>query len=517
MTGLSEQAALCNSPRCIHVVAAISWLLVFLGSGSMSGEVRLPAVLANHMVIQRDEPVHLWGRADAGEQVHVNFRGHNASATTGPLGRWSVYLPSGDAGGPFSLSIEGKNRIELTDVLVGDLWLASGQSNMEFPMMVNPPWTNGVRDAKTEIAAANEPAIRLFQVKQNTSNYPLDDLVAKQSWTACTPQSVAGFSAVAYFFGRDLLAAEKVPIGLIESSVGGTPAESWTSMDALTSNPLLMPVFAARARMMDSLTTIQLQQAVEERGREQAKSHGTIPVASPWRPDPATWAPSALFNAMIAPLTPFPLRGVIWYQGESNTDVERAPIYAHLFPAMIEDWRAHWAQGNFPFLFVQIANYNSTDDWPTVRDAQRQTLALANTGMAVTVDIGEPANIHPKNKQEVGRRLALWARAISYGERVEDSGPLFRQAVPEGSGMQVLFDHRGRGLIAKNGALHGFELAGPDRKFVPATAIISGEGVQVTSDSIPHPVYVRYGWATAPEVNLYNREDLPASPFTTAP
>lgn len=489
---------------------------LLLACSTSRSEVTLPSVPADHMVLQRDRPVHLWGMADPGERVRVSFRGHMGDATADSLGRWSLYLPPGDAGGPFPLSIQGKNRIDFADILVGDLWLASGQSNMEFPMVNNPPWTDGVQNAKAEIASANYPKLRLFQVKVNSSGFPLDDLVAKQTWVACTPGSVAGFSAVAYFFGRELLQKEQVPIGLIGSDVGGTPAEAWTSLDALTTDPSLMPVFSARAHMMDDASLVLLQQKTEAAEIAKAKTAGKKPVESHWRPDPTTWAPGALFNAMIAPLTPLPLRGVIWYQGESNTDQERAPIYAHLFKTMIEDWRAHWSQGDFPFLFVQIANFKSADDWPTVREAQLQTLAVAHTGMAVTIDIGEAAKIHPTDKQDVGHRLALWARSDSYHEQIEDSGPLFRQAVPDGAQMLAWFDHAGSGLVAKGGALRGFEVAGADHRFVPATATIEGDSVRVASSKVPSPVYLRYGWAAVPDCNLYNGEGLPASPFTSA-
>ena len=515
MSRKQEEIGTFNHSRRHRLVGAALGVLLMAAITSAGAEVTLPSVLADHMVLQRDRPVHLWGKAGPGEQVRVGFREHQASTAADMLGRWSLYLPAADAGGPFTLTIQGKNRIEFTDVLVGDLWLASGQSNMEFPMANNPPWMDGVQNFQSEIAAADHPKLRIFKVKTNTSGSPMDDLTAQQTWTACTPGTVTDFSAVAYFFGRELLEREKVPIGLIESNVGGTPAEAWTSLDALTSDSSLMPVFAARAHMMDQQAKVLLQQKAEKVEIEQAKVEGKAPIQPPWRPDPATWEPAALFNAMIAPLTPLPLRGVIWYQGESNTDPARAPIYAHLFQTMIHDWREHWAQGDFPFLYVQIANFSSVDDWPAVREAQRQTLAVAETGMAVTIDIGNAAKIHPTDKQNVGHRLALWARAISYGERIEDSGPLFRQAVPEGTRMQVSFDHAGNGLVAKGGALRGFEVAGADMKFVPAVAMIVGDGVQASSTSVPMPAYVRYGWAAAPECNLYNVEGLPASPFTS--
>jgi len=485
--------------------------LIFL-SPLIQAEVTLPNVLADHMVIQRNKPVHMWGNADPGEKVVVSFRGQQGSATADDLGRWSVYLSPGDAGGPFTLTVQGKNAITLNDVLVGDLWIASGQSNMEFPMS-KTDWGLGTKNSEEEIAAANYPQLRLFHVEEATSDYPMTDVAAK-TWTACTPQSVGGFSAVAYFFGRDLLQKVKVPIGLIETDWGGTPAESWTSLQALSSNSL-MPVFAARAHMMRDESATLLEQKYEKQQQAADIAAGRPARKSAWHPDPNSWAPSALFNAMIAPFTPLPIRGAIWYQGESNADPDRAPLYSTLFPAMIEDWRSQWAQGDFPFLFVQIANYITDADSPTVRDAQRKTLALANTGMAVTIDIGDPNNIHPVDKQDVGYRLALWARVLSYGEHIEDSGPLFRQGVPDGNKMRVWFDHSNSGIVVRGDQLHGFEVAGTDGKFAPATAKIDGDSILAWSDAVPSPVYVRYGWAANPQCNLYNRDGLPASPFTS--
>ena len=476
-------------------------------------EVKLPTVLAAHMVIQRDKPVHVWGAADAGEQVTVTFRGNHASTTASEIGRWSLYLPPGAAGGPFTLTVQGKNTITLNDVLVGDLWVASGQSNMEFPM--DPTmWSHGPFHAQQEIAAANHPRLRLFHVENTFADYPMDDVKAT-TWTPATPESVLTFSAVGYFFGRDLLEKEQVPIGIVEANWGGTPAEAWTSLKALSADSSLMPVFAARAGMMDPQAETLLKQKVEAKEVADAKAAGKTPPVFPWHPDPNPWAPAALFNGMIAPITPLPIRGVIWYQGESNTDAMRAPIYGHLFETMIRDWRAQWALGDFPFLYVQIANFISPDEWATVREGQRKTLALANTGMAVTIDIGNPDNVHPQDKQSVGHRLALWAEDLSYGAHVEDSGPLFRQAVPENGAMHIWFDHAASGLMAKGGELQGFEVAGPDGKFVIATAAISGEDVIAKSASVAQPMYVRYGWASNPQCNLFNKAGLPASPFSS--
>lgn len=481
----------------------------------VNAEVTLPSVLADHMVIQRDKPIHLWGNADPGEQVTVSFRGHQAATTADTLGRWSLYLPPANAGGPFTLTIQGKNTITWTDVLVGDVWIASGQSNMEFPVE-KTDWSRGALNSKQEISAANYPRLRLFHVNDVVSDYPMTDVAAK-TWTACTPQSVGDFSAAAYFFGRDLLENEKVPIGLIETDWGGTPAEAWTSLNALSADPSLMPVFAARAQMMDGQAKVVLQLKKEARQQEAAKAAGKPPIEFDWHPDTNSWAPAALFNAMIAPLTPLPIRGAIWYQGESNTDKDRAPIYSKLFQTMIQDWRAHWAQGNFPFIFAQIANYKTTpgDGWPIVRDGQRKTLSLVNTGMAVTIDIGDADNIHPRDKQNVGHRLALWARVLSYGEHIEDSGPLFTQAVPQGNAMRVWFSHAASGIMAKGGELHGFEVAGSDGKFMPATAKVDGDTVLASTSAVAAPVYVRYGWAANPQCNLYNGVGLPASPFTS--
>ena len=474
-------------------------------------DVSLPAVLAEHMVIQRGLPVHIWGSAAAGEAVAVAFRGETRDTTADQLGRWSLYLPPVEAGGPFELSVKGQNRIELKDVLVGDVWVASGQSNMEMRVQ-------SVAHAQDEIAAAKYPRIRLFQALQKVSDYPLEDIAA-HTWTDCNPETVAHFSAAAYFFGRHLQQKLDIPIGLIETDWGGTPADAWTSLHSLAADAALMPVFAEWARMNDDhATTILERQKADrewERAVEKAKAEGAQPPPHPWRPNmDNSWMPAGLFNAMIAPLTRFPIRGAIWYQGESNTSAERAPLYARLFQTMIRDWRRAWGQGDFPFLFVQIANFHTGPDgfWPDVRDAQRRTLALANTGMAVTIDIGNPKDVHPTDKQDVGLRLALAARAISYGEKIEYSGPLYRQATPESGALRVWFDHAGT-LKAKGGDLTGFEVAGANRKFLPATARIDGATVVVSNADVPAPVYVRYGWSSDPECNLYNAEDLPASPF----
>ena len=467
----------------------------------------LPHILTDHMVVQRGFPVHLWGSASPGEQVSVQFRGETRATQADTAGQWSVFFPPGDAGGPFDLDIRGQNTITLHDVLVGEVWIASGQSNMEFPLL-------RADDAPGEIAAANFPRIRLLTVDRETSDYPLPDMTAKP-WTACTPDSISHFSAVAYYFARHLQdKLNGVPIGLIESNWGGTPAEAWTSLPALSADAGLMPVYSSWAGMMQSQSRSLAARAQQLAKWEAAGKKGD----RPWSPnEDNSWKPGGLYNAMIAPLTPFAIRGAIWYQGESNASKERASLYERLFQTMIRDWRANWGEGDFPFLFVQLADYTAGNDgsWPTVREAQRQALGLTHTGMAVTIDIGNPKDIHPKNKKDVGTRLALAALAIAYHQKLEYSGPLFRQATPEGNAIRVWFDHATR----LSGATKGFEVAGADRKFKPAEARIVSQNydisVLVSSPEVPSPVYVRYGWSDVPDCCLVNSDHLPASPFSS--
>lgn len=492
--------------------ARIAALAILVFSAVLArAEIRLPSFFADHMVVQRNLPVHVWGMATQNETVSVTFRGETQQATTDPLGRWSVYLKPGKAGGPFSMVVQGSNTITLEDVLVGDVWIASGQSNMEFPMAQG--MNRGVNNEKAEIAAANYPQIRLLDIEPRSSDYPLSDEAIRHAWSACTPATVAQFSAVGYLFARDLQQHEHIPIGVIDDTWGGTIAEAWTSLDALSANASLMPVFAWRAKLMDALPTVLLQEKKEQQEAESAQAAGKPLPKFPWRPDPASWKPAGLYNAMIAPLTPFAIKGVIWYQGESNDNPESVPIYGTLFKTMIQDWRNHWAEGAFPFLFVQLPNWNPGATWPELRAQQTEALALKNTGMAVTIDVGDSDNIHPKDKQDVALRLSLAARAIAYGEPIEYSGPIFRQVTEEGRSLRVWFDHTKGGLTSKNGVLRGFEVAGSNQKYFPAQATIDGDTVAVSSPSVPVPVAVRYGWAANPDCNLYNGANLPALPF----
>lgn len=466
------------------------------------------------MVLQRDQPIHLWGWSEPGETVSAQLNGTAQTATGDALGHWSLFLPPQHAGGPVQLTIQASNTIVLDDILIGDVWFASGQSNMEMPLE-GFPGNAVVANADAEIRGANQPKLRLLLVKKKTSDYPVRDYEA--AWTACTPETAAKFSAVAYFFGKQIAEHEQVPIGLIDSTWGGTPAEAWVSMEGLASDASLMPVFAEWARMANEQADVPRLLAAEKREDEAARKANRPAPSHQWHPNPASWGPAALFNGMIAPAVEFRIKGVIWYQGESNSTRSRGNLYEKLFPALISDWRAHWHEGDFPFLFVQISSFTSGphETWPIVREAQRRTLSLRDTGMAVTIDIGDPTNVHPANKQDVGARLALAARALAYGEKVEYSGPTYRETAVDGKSVRVWFDHTSGGLTAKGGSLEGFEVAGDDRHFAPATATIDGESVVVTSDRVSAPRFVRYGWANAPVVNLYNGSGLPASPFTS--
>ncbi len=475
-------------------------------------EVRLPGIFSSHMVLQRDMPIHIWGEAAPAEQVTVSFQNSTASVMADESGRWSLYLSPRPAGGPFTLSVRASNTLQFDDILIGDIWMASGQSNMELPLKGYDPNTQ-IQNAANEIAAANYPQMRLLLVQHDASDFPLGN-PKTSGWSICNPESARSFSAVAYFFGRAILQQEHVPIGLIDASWGGSPAEAWTSLDAIGSDSALMPIFSNRAVRMD------------REGSQQRLVSASTDAAAPgvqqeWHSAQASWHPAALYNAMIAPFTPLSIRGVIWYQGESNSSPAMAPLYARLFAALIQDWRARWHQANLPFLYVQLSAYGGSpkDEWGVLRQAQFDTLHLTNTGMAVTIDIGNEHNVHPADKQDVGARLALLARRMSYKEDLVASGPLFRYAYPADGAMHVAFENCA-GLKA-TGPVESFEVAGADGIFNPAIAKIEGDTVIVSSPAVQSPRYVRYGWANYPPPdrapNLLNAAGLPASPFSTYP
>ena len=641
-------------------------LLIIVFAAVARAEVRLPAIIGDNMVLQQGMKVRIWGSANAGEHVTVTFEKKSVSTVADAQGRWQVWIGPLKAGGPSELTVNG---VIIKNVLVGEVWLCSGQSNMEWPLI------NTVGGAET-VAKANHPEIRLFTVEHQIAGTPLDDV--KGHWVVTTPDDAAHFSAVGYFFGRELYQHLKVPIGLINSSWGGTPAEAWTSNDALTSSPELKPIldkyesslnvapqamndyaralaqweeknlyidpgnkgealgyadpaasttdwakmdlpkqFESAGLLIDGAVWFRKEVELPESwsgkdlvlrftpiddhdvtyfngrkigatGRETPNSYmvlrryvvpGTLVHAGrnviavrvfdsageggfsrggamsiepavngdteaislrgvwdykvelalePKRPDWGTRpeavgtsnqnSPSVLYNAMIAPLVPFAIRGVIWYQGESNAG--RAYQYRTLFPVMIRNWRSAWGR-EFPFYFVQLANWHASkaepdeSDWAELREAQMMTLREPQTGMAVTIDIGDENDIHPRNKLDVGRRLAAWALSGTYRQNVIPSGPLFDHFKIDGDKVRIRFKH-GAGLKTSDGGpVKGFAIAGEDRRFVWADARIEGDTVIVSSPKVVKPVAVRYGWADNPIANLYNKADLPASPFRT--
>ena len=619
--------------------------------------LKLPALFSDHMVLQQKMKCPVWGWAKDGAMVTIEINGKKAKAKARG-GRWQVRLPAMEAGGPYTLTISTTDKtIELKDVLVGEVWVCSGQSNMEFPV-------ESANNAKAEIAAAKYPDLRLFTVEKATSSEPLQDVTGK--WVVCTPETVGDFSAVGYFFGRDLLKSGVKPIGLIDTTWGGTPAEAWTSIEALKSDPDFAPILTRdedskkiQAQLMKKYGTklitdernadvimadntalkkgwanvnIDLSEwdtmnlptlwentglsidgvvwfrrdvniPQEWAGRDLTLKLSTIDdidltyfngtqvgrtfydIPSPWT-EPRIYTvpgnlvragknviavrvfdgqggggiypsntpmqigpggnanpidlsgpwhyrierimslgsgqqnlPARLYNAMLAPLVPYGIKGAIWYQGESNAD--RAYQYRKLFAAMIQNWRRAWNVGDFPFYFVQLANYMQRkaepgdSEWAELREAQQMTLSLPHTGMAVIIDVGNPNDIHPRDKQTVGKRLALIAQAKDYDQNVEYSGPVYSSMAIEGNQIRLHFEHIDGGLVAKDGPLTGFAIAGADRKFYWADATIEGKTIVVKSDKVAAPVAVRYAWADDPACNLYNGAGLPASPFRT--
>ncbi|MEW5977837.1 MAG: sialate O-acetylesterase [Acidobacteriota bacterium] len=505
------------------MTAGVMCLSIAGGGALMWADVRLPRVLSDHMVVQRDLPIRFWGWADAGESVTVALRWSGGQATASARaeanGRWKVRLAPISRTGPIEVTISGRNTIVLRDVAVGDVWVCSGQSNMAWPVA-------SASNGNEEVASANYPMIRLFTVANAVSDRPEEDV--KGEWQATTPETVKDFSAVGYFFGRDLHQHLNVPIGLIDSSWGGTPAEAWTSQATLESDLSLQPILWQWQRVLadypDARNRYERELKQWEQAAAEAKAQNQPEPRRPSQPrGPGhPWAPSGLFNAMIAPLTEFSIRGAIWYQGESNAQPLRAAEYNRLFSGMISDWRRAWDEGPFPFFFVQLANFlprkpEPTDSsWAELRESQTAALGLPNTGMAVIIDIGEADDIHPRNKQDVGKRLALAARGVAFGEKIEYSGPLYRGMRIDGKQIRLYFDHAQSGLVAKDGkSLQGFAIAGSDRKFVWAEARIEGESVVVSSPKVDQPIAVRYAWADNPECNLYSKNGLPASPFRT--
>ena len=495
---------------------------LILVTSQASAAVALASPFTDHAVFQRERPVPVWGTADAGETVTVTCGAISATAVAAADGTWKAELAPLPVGGPYNLTVSGSSTIVLKDVLVGDVWLCSGQSNMAFGL------SRAINHAQ-EVAQANHPKIRFFKVGSPAAEQPQSTCTG--TWQICTPKSAPGCSAVAYFFARELHQTLDVPIGLITSAWGGTPAESWTSRPTLEASAEFRAVFPAWDKTVaDSPKALERYRTVElakwEKDAAAAKAAGKPEPKKPREPNgPNTphLRPTALYNGLIAPLVPYSLRGVIWYQGEANAAGTRAEAYRRLLPLMIANWRT--AFGNdFPFYLVQLANFGPdlakvpSDPWPVVpwailRESQAVVAAtVPKSGLAVAIDVGNPEDIHPANKQDVGRRLALVALAKDYGKTVEYSGPVAKAMTISGTMIEVTFDHA-QGLAAQSGELQGFTLAGEDGRFRPAKAVISGSTVQVSCPEIIKPVAVRYAWANSPTCNLVNQAGLPAVPF----
>jgi sialate O-acetylesterase len=629
-------------------------LTVLFASSLSSAEVRLPRLISHGMVMQRDTKVNVWGWASADEKITVQFRDKVYSAVADEKGNWSITLPVMKAGGPYTMKVAGSNTIEINNILIGDVWICSGQSNMALPM-------ERVKERYASVIAnAENSSIRHFFLATQYNFKKAQEDIPSGSWMSATPENVLKFSATAYFFAKSLYEKYRVPIGLINASVGGSPAEAWLSADALRNFPEYFkeaerfkndalvdsiqntersvsrtwyntiyrndkgnheqkkwydtayndahwPVmnipgywhdqglkdlngvvwfrkeFNVPANMVGKSAKLYLgcivdSDSVYVNGRmvgtigyrypprrytipEQLLKPGknvivirvinntgkggfvedkayqitdgkeTIDLRGPWKHQVGTVAqplapttfmqykPGGLFNAMISPLLHFPIKGVIWYQGESNT--ARAASYQAIFSALIVDWRKHWKQGNFPFLYVQLSNYApvaaSESGWPELRDAQLKTLSVPQTAMAVTIDIGEWNDLHPLNKEDVGKRLALAAQYMAYGDKkAVYSGPIYQSKEIKGDKIILHFTNVGSGLISRNNEpLKYFEIAGPDKKFFQAQTRINGNTITVWSEQVTNPATVRYAWTDNPQgANLYNKEGLPASPFT---
>jgi sialate O-acetylesterase len=499
-------------------------LATLLAAAALRAEVTLAPLFSDGAVLQRGKPVPIWGRAEAGEKITVTFAGQRREATPDAKGRWLVLLDSLAATTQGAdLMVAGKNTLVRRDVVVGEVWLASGQSNMEWPV-------SRAADAAAEIAAANFPLLRHVKIERTVSEAPAES-VQTTGWQRATPQTAGAFTAVGYFFARDLHRKLGVPVGLINSSWGGTPVEAWMSPAALAGDPRFAVVAERWRKNLEEFPAAQI--AFEEKlaawtqAATTAQAQGK-PAHDAWlkkNPRPRAprgpgdpWTPAGLFNGMINPLLPYALRGAIWYQGESNA--ERAGEYQPLFAATITAWRAHFGQGDFPFYWVGLANYAVPADggergrsYAFLREAQTQTLLLPNTGQALAIDLGDPKDIHPTNKQEVGRRLALLARNRTYGIIGDDTGPTFAGATREGASLRVKFTHATGGLVAHGKPVQSLELAGADRVFHPAEGRIERDTLVVRSAAVREPVAVRYAWTNSPEANLYNGAGLPAVPF----
>ncbi|MDA0765363.1 MAG: sialate O-acetylesterase [Verrucomicrobia bacterium] len=500
-----------------------------------AADVRLPKIFTDNMMLQRDLPVRVWGWADAGEAVSVTLAGKEARTKADEDGRWALELPAMKAGEKLELEVKGINSLTLKNVIVGDLWVCSGQSNMEMGL-------GGCLGAEEDIKAADLPMIRRIKFNHVQSAQPEPDAPTATSWQVCSPETAGGFTAVGFYFARVIQEKTGVPIGIVDVNWGGTPIEPWVATEGLALVDELKPAYVARqeaikgyrAGLPEDLVAME-EWISRTRGDLASGTETSSPPAMPVHPGGSGW--SGMYNAMIAPIVRFPIKGALWYQGESNGN--EGETYYHKKQALVGGWRQQWAQGDFPFYFVQLANFQGVSEdpaggngWAKLREAQSKSLSIPNTGMAVIIDtvpLAEAGDIHPRNKYDVGTRLASWALGRDYGQKdVVVSGPLFKALKIEGNTARLTFEHTGTGLMAgkkegrspaveaKGEKLKHFAVAGADKKWFWADAVIVDETVSVSSPEVKEPVAVRYAFQMNPDgANLYNREGLPASPFRT--
>jgi sialate O-acetylesterase len=543
------------------LLAALAFLAAL---PTVHAELRLPAQFSDRMILQREMAVPVWGTGTAGETITVEFADQTKTATVGPDGKWQVKLdamPASSESREFHVKSPG-TTLKFADVLVGDVWLASGQSNMDSPL------SSG--SAAEALPTANDPLLRFFKVTKTVAAEPVFE--PKGQWQATTPENAKGFSAVAYFFAQEIRRTQNVPVGVFNAAWGGTPVQTWMSLESIRREPAIAKTLtdwetalaqhlsvkdkpelmaAYLADMKDWETNVMPAWKAAQKAHNaemdaaRAAGHPPKPGPKPERPEPVVPDPIAMpapskrpstptvsFNGMIAPLVPYALKGVIWYQGEA--DGSKGPQYRVWFPRLIEGWRAAWGQGDFPFLYVQLPGNGSdpvpvaSSGTPFLREAQAEALKLPNTGMAVTIDIGDPKDVHPDNKRFTGARLALVGRRLAYAEKIVASGPRYESSSIEASVVKLRFQDTGGGLVIGQAPwvatgntplptdkLTGFFISGSDQKWIAAEAVIEGDTVKVSSPQVPAPVAVRYAWANSPRANLYNREGLPAGPFRT--
>lgn len=512
---LSRLRLLCGGPICWGLSLALSALLC----RAAAADVKLPSIFTSHMVLQQGTPDRVWGWAEPGEEVSVSIADQTKTAKAGDDGKWLVTLDPLKVGGPHTLTVKGKNEIKLEDVLVGEVWVCSGQSNMQ--------WSLGqANDGDIESLAANFPQIRLISVPQVGTQEPQSDFNGQ--WDLCTPEKAKDFSAVGFFFGRQLHETLGVPVGLIDDAWGGSACEAWIARDILAADEKYQPLLERWEQIEKNIPQMQAayekQLAAWKEAAAKAKAEGKQPPRPPRSPDSLLHGnarPANIYNGVLKPTIGYGIRGAIWYQGESNA--ARAYQYRDLFPLMISSWRKEWDIGDFPFYWVQLADFRgekpepAESDWAELREAQTMTMSkLPNTGEAVIIDIGEAKDIHPRNKQDVGKRLARWALARDYGVDVPYHSPQYKSMEQHDGKVVITLDHA-RGLRTFDVAeLRGFAIAGADKKFVWAKAKIVGPNkIEVWSDEVKEPVAVRYAWADNPVCNVYGASGLPLTPFRT--